>query len=823
MRVSYQWLNELVDIDGISPQELADRLTNVGLAVDAVESRNQGVTGVVVGEVKSCKKHPEAERLNVCEVDAGTGELLTIVCGAPNVAAGQKVPTALPGAVLPGGPINKAVLRGIESNGMLCSAEEIGLELRLLPKAQTEGLFILSDDARIGEDVVKLLHLDDYVLEIDLTPNRSDCLSMRGIAYEVAAVFERPFRNPDFFANPVENGIGPDTGNNESKAPLTIRLETERCPRYDAQVLAGAKPAPSPLWLQMRLLAMGVRPINQIVDVTNLVMLEWGQPLHAFDLAEVHGETIIVRQGRTDETLVTLDGEERLLTEDTICIADVDRAIGIAGVMGGENSEITGSTVQIVIESAVFDSASVRRTGQRLGLRSEAQQRFEKGIDPVAVRGALLRAVELLEDLAGATAVGEVVSIFNQPSPGSQTVSFSPHRCNQLLGTAIENGVMQGVFGRLGFKVSDLEKEQWQVEIPTRRPDIRIEADLVEEVGRLYGLDSIPVTLPYGPTTVGVRNAGQKLRKKTREVLLGAGMTEVFTYTLTHPSHLDSLLIPEDSLYRKMIPLLRPMSEERTVLRTHMLPGLAQVAHYNLSHGVQGGEIFEIGRVYLPDSLPVTAQPAEPNHWAGLWFGQMEASFGETARKYDFYDAKGVIQTWLNSLGLENEVLFERTQVPWLHPGRSAQVRVANRVIGTFGELHPQTADAFEIGTALFAELDLDKLQDFDLDRWRVAGLPRYPGSRRDLAVVVDQEISAGALVASARSVSKASAQNLLEDCFVFDVYTGAGIPEGQKSVAISLSYRSDERTLKESEIAELETRILEHWNSEFNAQLRTF
>lgn len=828
MKVSYQWLSELVDIDGISPEQLANRLTNVGLAVDGIEARNKGLKDVVVGEVKTCLEHPAAERLHVCEVDVGTGEWLTIVCGAPNVAVGQKVPTALPGAVLPGGAIQKVTLRGVESNGMLCSAEEIGLEVRLLPKAQTDGLFILPEDAKVGADVVPILHLDDSVLEIDLTPNRSDCLSMRGLAYEVAAVFERPLRNSDFFADPIESQQAGETerengGGEEAEPPVRVRLETERCPRYEAQVLTGTRPRPSPLWLQMRLLAMGVRPINQIVDVTNVVMLEWGQPLHAFDLDEVHAQTIVVRQGGPDETLVTLDGETRVLTEDTICIADVDRAIGIAGVMGGENSEVTKDTDRIVLESAVFDPSSVRRTGQRLGLRSEAQQRFEKGIDPIAVRGALMRAVQLLEQLAGARCVGGVVSVETTSPEGPRKVSFSPDGCNQILGTSISTDVMEQIFQRLGFHVHHLQAAKWDVEVPTRRPDIRIEADLVEEIGRLYGLDLIPPTLPYGPTTVGVRTASQKLRKRTREVLLGTGMSEVFTYTLTQPSLLDALLIPLDSPYRRMIPLLRPMSDERTVLRTHMLPGLAQVAHYNLTHGVLGGEIFEIGRVYVPERLPIDTQPAEPTLWSGLWFGQNEPQFGGRPRKYDFFDAKGTIETWLNSLGFESDVRFERGRENWLHPGRSSQVTLAGTVVGSFGELHPQTASALEIGPAVYAEFNLDLLLSFVRNAWRVEGLPKFPGSRRDLAVVVDEAVAAGDLLEAARELSRKSKENLLESCWVFDVYTGKGISEGKKSIAVAFRYRSDERTLTESEIAELEGRILSFWESAYKAQLRTF
>ncbi|MCF8565218.1 phenylalanine--tRNA ligase subunit beta [Alicyclobacillus tolerans] len=814
MRVSYQWLSEYVDLTGISPQELAERLTASGVAVDGIEVRNQGVSGVVVGQVITCEQHPNADRLHVCEVDAGTGELLTIVCGAPNVAAGQKVPTALPGAVLPGGKIGKAKLRGVESYGMLCSAQEIGLETRLLQKEQTEGLYVLPEDAPIGQDIVPLLGLDDVVLELDLTPNRSDCLSMRGLAYEVAAVFGTELRFDEDVRQPQTSAV------NQSQPSVAIALETPQCSRYEAQVLEGLSANASPLWMQMRLMAMGVRPINQIVDITNYVMLEWGQPLHAFDLDQVHEQTIVVRQGRPNETLVTLDGEERQLNEDTVVIADVHRAIGIAGVMGGENSEITSQTRRVVLESAAFDATSVRRTGQRLGLRSEAQQRFEKGIDPKAVRGALFRATQLMIELCDGQTVGSYVAAASGQTQPAQHIVFSPSRCNQLLGTSIEEKTMLDIFQRLGFSVEAADGT-WDVVVPTRRPDLAIEADLVEEVGRLYGLDSIPSTLPSGATTVGVRNVRQKLVKRTRDILIGTGLTEVFTYTLTHPSQLDDLRIPDASPYRQMIPLQRPMSEERTVLRTHMLPGLAQVAHYNLAHGVAGGEVFEIGRVYWPDSLPLTAQPCERTQWAGLWFGQTEASVGKRARKYDFYDAKGVVEAWLDAMGWTALAEFRPIALSWLHPRRSAEVVLNGERIGTFGELHPFTADKLDIGNSLYAEFDLDLLEKYVSERWRVEKLPRFPASRRDLAVVVAKDLSVQSLLDEAKRISEATSK-ILESSKVFDVYTGSGIPEGQKSVAVALTYRSDERTLTDEEVSELESAIVQDWTAKFGAQLRS-
>lgn len=830
MKVSIQWLNEYVDVYDISPADLANLLTNAGLAVDAVEPRNQGVRGVVVGHVLTCEQHPNADRLHVCTVDVGEAQPRMIVCGAANVAAGQHVPVALPGSSLPGGDIGVAKLRGIESQGMICSAKELGLEVRLMSKAQTDGILVLPEDAPIGADIVELLALDDTVLEVDLTPNRSDCLSLRGLAYEVGALLDRPVRFDESGRNGatatvgggVRGAVGVTSEAGTALPAVEIQIDTPRCSRYEAQVITGLGQGTSPLWMQMRLLAMGVRPISLIVDVTNYVMLEWGQPLHAFDLDQVHEHTIVVRQGRAGEQIVTLDGETRELTEDTIVIADVDRAIGIAGVMGGANSEITDGTQQTIIESAAFDAPSVRRTGQRLGLRSEAQQRFEKGVDSKAVTGALERATALLESLSGAKRVGEIVVQVSEATPTEGvTIAFSPKRCNDLLGTNFTPAQIEDVFRRLGLCVEQGQSaSEWQVAVPTRRPDLRIEADLVEEVGRICGFGEVPSTLPEGPTTVGVRTRSQRLRRATRQVLLGFGLTEVYTYTFSHPAALVPLRLPEDSAYRRMIPLLRPLSDERIALRTHLLPGLAQVVAHNLARGVAGGQVFEIGKVYWPDALPLAKQPTERMEWAGLWFGAVDSAFGERSRKYDFADVKGVVEGWLEAIGLADRVSYEAGEVSWLHPGRTAVVKIDGEVVGLFGELHPETAAKLELERALYAQMNLDHILELTVPLLRVQSLPRYPASRRDLAVVVDSVLEVGRLVAIARDVASATG-NFLESCEVFDVYTGTGVPEGMKSVALALTFRAVDRTLTDDDIAVAERAILNAWESQTGAVLR--
>ncbi|MCL6636787.1 MAG: phenylalanine--tRNA ligase subunit beta [Alicyclobacillus sp.] len=811
MKLSYNWLCEYVDVRDVTPEQLAARLTQAGIEVEGVAPRSR-VRGVVVAEVTACQPHPHADRLQVCTVHAGVHGTHSVVCGARNVRPGMRAALALPGAELPGQRIERAVIRGVRSEGMLCSAAELGLEVRLLPKEQTEGLYPLPDDAPLGEEVSAYLGLDDVVLDLSLTPNRSDCLSLRGLAYEVGALFNRPVHMPQP-SDPA--GLGP--------SPLQVRLDSPLCSRYEAQVLCGLTPRPSPLWLQMRLLASGIRPINLIVDVTNYVMLEWGQPLHAFDGDEVQEQTIVVRQARPGERLVTLDGVERTLDEDVLVIADSARAIGIAGVMGGENSEVRASTRTIVLESASFDAVSVRRTGQRLGLRSEAQQRFEKGIDPLAVRAALLRAADLLCSLGGAQRVGSWVMAGSSPEAPDQVIPFSPRAANQLLGTEVDPAEMAEVLHRLGFGVQQTAADQWLVHVPSRRPDVSMAADLAEEVARVLGYDRIPSTPLQGAATAGVRTPLQRLRKRTREVLTGLGLTEVFTYALTHPAALDALRLPADAPDRRQVTLLLPMSEERSALRTRLLPSLAQVAQYNLARGVTGGQVFEIARVYLPHKVPVTEQPAEPEYWAGLWFGSTEPSVWERPRPYDFYDAKGAVESWLEALGLLEQAEFRPALSPWLHPGRSAEVWLGDTRVGSLGELHPETADRLETGSAVYAEFALDPVLACLSERWRVTRLPRYPAVRRDLAVVVAHQVSAAALLQAAYRAAAAAGEeeNLLADCRVFDVYTGRGIPAGHKSVAVALTFRSAERTLTDTQVQAVEAQILRQWHEQFGAVLR--
>lgn len=818
MRVSYQWLSEYVDLNDVTPERLAELLTSGGLTVDAVTTRNQGVEGVVVGAVLACEQHSNADRLKVCQVDAGTGEILQIVCGAANVRAGVRVPVALVGAKLPGGvEIKRAKLRGVESSGMLCSAKELGLEVRLLPTEQTSGLFLLPEDTPIGQSIVDALHLDDAVLDLDLTPNRGDCLSMRGLAYEVAALLGRR----SHFEEKAE-GHHLDVSDTPQ---VRVRIESSGCHAYAGQVLQlTGNHQPSPLWMQMRLLAAGIRPIDAIVDVTNYVMLEWGQPLHAFDFATVEAGQIIVRDAEQGELIETLDGQKRVLAEGMTLIADPKKALGIAGVMGGANSEISVGSRSVLLESALFERSHVRRTGQKLGLRSEAQQRFERGVDPAVQIPALKRAVALLQQIVGATPQGGVCQVTSDSMPSmlSHEVCFSPARCNQALGTSFQASEMRNVFSRLGFTViGQGETENWRIMVPSRRADIQLEADLVEEVARLCGYDAIPATLPMLANAPGRVGESYKLQKMTRSLFTSCGMDEVVTYAFGHPESISCLRLPENHSLRQSIPLLLPMSEERSHLRRHLLPSLAQVALYNLNHGVKGGAIFEISRVFHPYQLPIVQQPEERHSLGALWFGHMDIELGRPPRAYTFFDAKGVLEYWLMVLGLQENLQFTRSHLPWLHPGRSADILVNGVTIGSLGELHPETALQLELPRAIWAEIDLTTVVSLPVHAFQVHPVSRQPWSYRDLAVLVDHEVPAESLLIQVRKNALAVMPHLQLTAKIFDVYSGKGIPVGKKSVGISISLGLEDATLDDDSIQRIMDAILQGLRLEYGAELR--
>lgn len=812
MNVSYQWLKEYIELDGLTAEELAERMTRGGIEIDVVESRNKGVSGVVVGYVKSKEKHPDADKLNVCKVDVGTGEELQIVCGAKNVDAGQKVPVAVIGAVLPGDfKIKRAKLRGVESQGMICSAKELGLNDKLLPKEQQEGILVLPASTEIGTPISNVLGIDDEVLELDLTPNRSDCLSMLGVAYEVGALTGREVKLPSQSVHDAS-----------LKTADFVSVEvaaTEQCPHYSARYIKDVKIGPSPQWLQNRLMAAGIRPISNVVDVTNFVMLEYGQPLHAFDADRVAGGRIVVRMAKEGETILTLDDQERRLEPHMLVITDGSEPIALAGVMGGATSEVTESTVNIILESARFDGGTVRKTSRQLGLRSESSARFEKEVDPSRVIPALNRAAALIAELADGLVTDGIVQSDSQPvEPKKISVSLS--KINDYLGTELSSLEVRTIFGRLLFPYELGAGDEFQVEVPTRRAEITRDVDLIEEVARLHGYDNIPTTLIHGDVIQGSLTKPQAIRRELRKRLTDSGLHEVINYSFTSPARTE--LFPSLTDEAKPVRLAMPMSEERSVLRTALLAQLVETAVYNRNRKNESAALFEIGSVFHTDEEQLTRLPQEKHRFAALLTGNRTASaWNSKAVAYDFYDAKGIVETIVETLGLTDKISYAPAQPSHFHPGRTASITLETAagpaVIGYVGQLHPALQVEWELADTYLVEFGLGALYEEASYEIEYKTLPKYPAIERDIAVVVDTEVAAGSLTAKVSG----TAGELLESVRVFDVYTGERLGAGKKSVALSLVYRHAERTLTDEEVTSLHSQVVQDLEQSFGAELR--
>jgi phenylalanyl-tRNA synthetase beta chain len=814
MNVSYRWLSDYIDLSGITPQQLAEMMTRGGIEIDSVTSRNAGVSGVVVGYVKTREKHPDADKLSVCTIDVGTSEDLQIVCGASNISADMKVPVAMVGAKLPGGlDIKRAKLRGVESQGMICSARELGLNEKLLPKEQQEGILVLPADTEIGRDILEVLALNDYILELDLTPNRSDCLSMLGVAYEVAALTGQPLNHP----NPGK-GLYPTADQTDDYVQVSISA-VEHCSLYTTRYIKGVKIGPAPQWIQNRLIAAGVRPINNIVDITNYVMLEYGQPLHAFDGSKVAGGRIDVRLAIAGEVLVTLDNQERKLEPHMLVIADTDKVIALAGVMGGANSEVTKDTVDIVLESAKFDGGSIRRTSRQLGLRSEASIRFEKEVDQAQVREALDRAAALIALHAEGLAIGGVAEAKVSSSEPLQ-IELSLDRVNRILGTELSTLEMKTILSRLQFKVEGLGHSSWNVTVPSRRGDISRDVDLVEEVARLHGYDEIPTTLIEGPTTAGALTKPQAIRRELRNILTSAGLQEAVCYSVT--SLQRTALFKDLSGNAKPIGLAMPMSEERAVLRTVLLPSLLEAAAYNLTRKNNDLALLEIGSVYHTDEAILTRLPQEKPRAALLLSGnRRSASWNRTAEAVDFYDAKGMLEKVFDRLGIAGIITYEAAQPDGFHPGRTAEITIqterGTETLGYVGQLHPELQREFDLPDTYVAEIELAPIYEYADRNIEYRTLPRYPAMERDIAVVVDRSVAGGDLTEAITAVAGV----LLESVKVFDVYTGDRMASDKKSIAFALVYRHRERTLTDEEVTEAHARVLTKLEQSFGAELR--
>jgi phenylalanyl-tRNA synthetase beta chain len=806
MLISWKWLKDYVEID-LSPEELAEKLTMAGIPVATVSKLDAGIEKVVTGKLVEVGRHPGADKLSICGVDVGT-EILQIVTGADNIRQGDIVPVALIGAKLPSGlEITESKLRGVASNGMLCSASELNMELKNLAPEQRTGIYILPSDTPLGLDAIKVLGLDDVVLEFELTANRADCFSVIGIAREVSALTGKQIRMPLLSLQ--------EKGENVHKF-ASVQIEApELCTRFAARVIRNVKVGPSPEWMQQRLRAAGMRPISNIVDITNYVLLEMGQPLHAYDYNLIGKQTLIARNARKGEKLTTLDGNKRELSEGMLVIADAVQPAGVAGVMGGLATEVTANTKAIILESAVFDNVSIRRTAKALGLRTEASHRYEKGVDINGVIRAIDRAAKLMEELgAGEVCKGVIDQYVNITFPTQ--ISLDPQRVNRFLGTRIATKEMVDILERLEFTVEG--REILKVTVPTWRHDVTREADLFEEIGRIFGYNNIPDTLPKGHAMQGGEGYGEEIQTIIRESLVASGLYETVTFSFSHPRILDALRMAADSSLRKAIPLLNPITEDFPILRTTLLGNTLEVIAYNINRKVDDVKVFEMGTVFLPKDLPLTELPIENQMLVGAITGKRYPTAWNQGRDIvDFYDLKGTVETLLQDLGIAN-YRFAPSEHPSLHPGKTAAIFAGDTEIGVLGEVHPLVQEAFGLSKQVYMfELSVDSLIAAAALIPQYQALPKYPAITRDLALLVDNAIPATRIIST---IQKAGG-SLLKEVTIFDVYTGEQVPTGQKSMAFALVYQAQDRTLTDKEIEEVQKSILEELSSSLKAQIR--
>lgn len=798
MLVPVKWLKEYVDID-IDSKELADRLTMSGSHVDSIEGIDKGIENVVVGKILEINQHPDADKLVITQIDVGT-EVIQIVTGANNIKVGDYIPVALVGAKLPGGvKIKKGKLRGVESNGMLCSAQELGISDNVVPKENKDGIFILDKEYTLGQDIKETLGLYGEVIDFEITPNRPDCLSIIGMARETAATLGKPMNHLDIKINNQVENI------NDHLNGITVEAK-DLCNRYYAKVVKDIKIGQSPMWMQRRLMEAGVRPINNIVDITNYVMLEIGQPIHAFDLDKLSGKKIIVRRALEGEKIKTLDGAERSLDTSMLVIADDTRPMAIAGVMGGEDSEVTKDTKSILIESANFNGRSVRLTSRKVSLRTEASAKYEKDLDPNLSDIACNRVCQLIEEIGAGTVVSGHIDIYDGKAEG-RTLELSPEKANGLLGTDIEASDMVKMLNALELN-SKLENDKIVVSVPSFRRDLTIEADLIEEVGRIYGIDKIISQPLVGTLTKAEKTLFRQIEDKAKAILTGIGLNEITTYSFISPKQYDKLNISEDSIKRKSVEIRNPLGEDFSVMRTTLIGNMLEVMTRNYKYGVDKAWAYEIGSTFTPKELPIKELPYENRT---LSIGMYGSS--------DFFTLKGVVETLFEKLGIKGyEYIREKNDLSF-HPGRTATITLGNHVLGIIGEVHPDVLDNFGMKERVYvAELNFELIVLYsNLDR-KYTPLPKYPSVTRDIALVVDEEI----MVKEIEKIIVENSKKLVEAIKLFDVYKGGQIEKGKKSIAYSIIYRSHEKTLTDEDVSKVHDKIVEKLQENLNATLRS-
>ncbi len=794
MNTSLSWIKAYVPDLNVTAQEYTDAMTLSGTKVEGYEELDADLDKIVIGQIDKIEKHPDADKLIVCQVNVGT-ETVQIVTGAPNVNEGDKVPVVLDGGRVAGGhepgsrveggvKIKKGKLRGVESFGMMCSIEELGSNKDMYPESPEYGIYIFPEDAQVGESAVKALGLDDVVFEYEVTSNRVDCFSVIGIAREAAATFRKSFVPP----------VVTETGNSEDVndyIKVSVK-DAELCPRYCARVVKNIKIGPSPKWMQRRLASVGIRPINNLVDITNYVMEEYGQPMHAYDLDTIAGREIIVRRAAKDEKFVTLDGQERQMDDSVLMICDGEKSVGIAGIMGGENSMITDDVHTMLFEAACFDGTNIRKSSKKVGLRTDASGKFEKGLDPNNAKAAINRACQLVEELGAGEVVGGIVDVYGKKKEPVR-VPFDAEKINAILGTDISREEMLSY-----FKMLDLEydAETNEVIAPTFRHDLFRLADLAEEVARFYGYDNIPTTLPAGEATAGKLSFKLRIEEIARDIAEFCGFSQGMSYSFESPKVFDKLLIPADSPLRNTVEIMNPLGEDYSIMRTTSLNGMLTSLATNYNRRNKNVRLYELGNIYLPKTLPLSELPEERMQFTLGMYGEG-----------DFFSMKGVVEEFFDKVGLRGKESYDpNAGKPYLHPGRQANIIYNGETVGYLGEVHPEVADSYGIGTrAYVAVIDMPyivKMATFDR---KYAGIARFPAVNRDISMVVPKHILAGQI----EEVIEKKGGAYLESYGLFDLYEGSQIKEGFKSIAYSIVFRAKDKTLSDAEVTEAMDRIL--------------
>lgn len=803
MKVSYKWLKQYLDLN-MPAKDLAEKIERTAVEVDSVTVAENGLKKLVVGHILSMTKHPESDHLHVCQVDVGEDEPLQIVCGAPNVDVDQKVIVALPNSRIGGNvKIKRSKMRGIESSGMICALDEIGFSKDVIPKEWADGIYVFDDDVPVGEPIYKYLGMDDPIIDLDVTPNRGDMLSILGTVHDLAAIYDQ---QPE-----IKKPVVDEDSSLDANQEIQAKADSQLAKTYKLRVVEGVKIAPSPAWLQIVLWNAGIRPINNVVDVTNYILLKYGQPLHSFDKDKINGN-VNVRLAQKGEKLTTLDEDEHELSADDIVIADDDKPIALAGVMGGFNTQIDDNTSNVVIESAIFDSFKIRKTAQRHNLHSEASQRFERGINPDGVQDAVDEAVSMIKQLAGGKIAKGTVTA-SEYHPKLPTIYITAERTNHVLGTSLTTAEIKSIFDRLGFS-SEARDDGLNVTIPARRWDIFRDADLYEEVARIYGYDNLPATLPTGRQSIGVLTPTQKLQRASRTALEGLGLTQAISYSLTTAEKAKMFLM-RDSQETK---LLWPMTQDHAVLRMNMLSGLLDDVAYNHAHKVDDVALYESGRVFYKDSAD-QIRPEEVEHIAGVVTGNFtDPLWNNHVKPVDFFQLKGIVNQFLVNLGVKGDIEYTATdQYPEMHPGRTANISIHGHYVGFLGQIHPRIAKQFKIKETYGFELNMQELIDLPKDDNQYQAISKYPSIKRDISLVVDQDVTNSQILA----VMNKRGGAFLNDVRLFDVYEGDNVPDGKKSMAYSLTYVDPCETLKDEVVNTAFEKIKKRLTADLNAEIR--